>query len=158
MRYDTAGAESGFSLPEAIIATGLLAGALVSLAQMFVIAASTNRSARAGSYAVVLAQQKLEELRGRTWGFDILGAPISDLTTGAIDYVDDAGNSLGEGTPSPARAMYVRRWITEPLSTNPNTIVIQVVVMRVAAQSATARFARSNDEVHLATLKTRTPR
>ena len=46
---------------EAIVAVGLLAGALASLAQMLAMCIVTNRSARAGSDATVLAQQKIEK-------------------------------------------------------------------------------------------------
>jgi Tfp pilus assembly protein PilV len=75
------GDECGFSLLEAIIASGLMAGALAALGQMFAISVANNRSARAASYATVLAQQKMEQLRGLTWGFETLGLPISDTTS-----------------------------------------------------------------------------
>src|SRR5262245_19037260 len=73
--------EAGSSLVEAIVAVGLLASALASLAQMLGICIASNRSARAGSDATVLAQQKIEQLRGLAWGVDVSGAPISDLST-----------------------------------------------------------------------------
>jgi hypothetical protein len=119
--------ESGFSLAEAIVATGLLAGALASLAEMFAIAASRNRSARLGSYATVLALQKIEQLTSDT-----------ALTTDRgewIDYADEGGTR------------FVRRWSIEPLPTNPDTIVVRVMVT-----------ARSSEEVRLTTIRTRKPR
>jgi hypothetical protein len=156
------GGDGGSSLLETMIATGLMAGALASLGQMFAISVANNRSARAGSYATVLAQQKMEQLRGLTWGVDSLGRPVSDTTSdttspveaptggtglspspagtltansnGWVDYVDQSGNVLGGGTVLPAGAVYIRRWAIEPLPSNPaDTIVIRVLV--------TTRFA-----------------
>jgi type II secretory pathway pseudopilin PulG len=149
--------EHGFSLLEAITAIGLMAGALVALGQMFAISVANNRSTRAVSYATVLAQQKMEQLRGLTWGFDTLGQPISDTTSdtaapaetptggtglspspagtltsstdGWVDYVDQSGNALGGGTALPPGTVYIRRWAVEPLPSNPaDTIIIQVFV------------------------------
>jgi type II secretory pathway pseudopilin PulG len=166
--------ESGFSLLEAIIASGLMAGALAALGQMFAISVANNRSARAASYATVLAQQKMEQLRGLTWGFDTLGLPISDTTSntaapvetptggtglslspagtltsntdGWVDYVDQSGNALGSGTTLPPGTVYIRRWAVEPLPSSPaDTIVLHVFV--------TTRVGRG--EARLISLKTR---
>jgi type II secretory pathway pseudopilin PulG len=155
--------ECGFSLLEAIVASGLMAGALAALGQMFAISVANNRSARAASYATVLAQQKMEQLRGLTWGFDALGMPISDITSntaapvetptggtglsqspvgtlasntdGWVDYVDQAGNVLGGGTGLRPGAVYVRRWAIQPLPSNPaDTIVIHVFVMTLVGR------------------------
>ena len=152
--------ESGFSLIEVLVASGLLASALIALAQLFAISTATNLSSRNTTYAAVLAEQKLEELRALTWGFDREGLPITDTTTntavnpetptggtgltpspptalnenteGYVDYVDQFGNKVGTGgTSPPGDAIYSRRWSIMPLPTNPNnTIVIQVLVTR----------------------------
>jgi type II secretory pathway pseudopilin PulG len=151
--------ESGFSLVEVMVATGLLATALVSLAQMFVISTRSNIGSRNTTYASVLAEQKLEELRALAWGYDTQGLPLSDTTTdtsvfpetptggtglspspgsalqsntaGYVDYVDSFGNKLGTGVNPPNKAIYTRRWSITPLPTNPNnTLVIQVLVTR----------------------------
>lgn len=155
---------SGFSLAETLVATGLLATALISVAQMFAIATRSNTSARDTTYATILAEQKIEQLRALTWGFDSVGLPISDLTTdttvqpetpmggkglspspvealqensvGYVDYIDRLGNALGTAEKPPAGAMYFRRWSIEPLPTNPNnTLIIQVVVGRIKDRS-----------------------
>ena len=149
----------GFGLLEVLVATTILTVALAGLAQLFAIAARTNMSARTTTFAAVLAAQKMEELRGLTWGFDTLGQPVSDTTTdvsvvpekrgggtglrpspaGAIgrniegycDFLDRNGASLGGGAEPPSRAAYIRRWSIEPLPTNPNnTLVLQVLVTR----------------------------
>jgi type II secretory pathway pseudopilin PulG len=151
--------ERGFSLIETMVATGVMATALVGLAQMFAISVKNNQSARTGSYAVALAEQKMEQLRGLTYGFDSIGLPLTDTTTDTaaavetptggvgltaspantlttntnfyVDYIDQFGAILGSGqTPLPG-TVYIRRWSIDPLPTNPNgTIVIQVMVTR----------------------------
>jgi len=151
--------ERGFSLIEVIFATGLMATAVVALAQMFTISVQNNHNARTGSYATTLAEQKMEQLRGLTFGFDTIGLPLTDTATdtaapietptggtglspsppgtllanvdGYADYLDQFGNVLGGGSGIRARTVYIRRWSIQPLPTNPNdTIVIQVLVTR----------------------------
>jgi len=151
--------EGGFSLVETIFATGILATSVVALAQMFAISVNNNHNARTGSYAVTLAEQKMEQLRGLTYGFDGIGLPITDnatdttqptetptggtgltpspsgtmvhSTNGYVDYVDQFGNILGGGEAIRDKTVYIRRWSIEPLPTNPNnTLVIQVMVTR----------------------------
>jgi type II secretory pathway pseudopilin PulG len=151
--------DGGFSLVEVIVATSLLATALVTLAQLFAISTKTNLGSRNTTYATVLAQQKIEELRALTWGFDLQGLPISDTTSdtavspeqpnggsglapspktalnentpGYVDYVDQFGKKLGGGAQPPANTVYMRRWSIEPLPNNPNnTLIIQVLVTR----------------------------
>ncbi len=151
--------ESGFSLVETIVATGLLAGAVACLGQMFAISMAENTSARTGTFAAVLAEQKMEQLRGLTWGFDIIGLPLTDTTSnialpiqsaaggpglspspsdslrsniaGYVDYVDGFGRIIGGGATVPPETVYIRRWSVEPLPTNPNnTVILQVLVTR----------------------------
>jgi type II secretory pathway pseudopilin PulG len=151
--------EAGFSLVEVMVATGLLVTALVSLAELFVISTRSNIGSHNTTYAAVLAEQKLEELRALAWGYDTQGLPLSDTTTntalspetptggtglspspssslgsntpGYVDYVDAFGNKLGTGGTPPAKAIYTRRWSITPLPTNPNnTLVLQVLVTR----------------------------
>jgi len=158
--------EGGFSLAETMVAVGLLATALVTLAQLFGISTRGNIASRNTTYAAVLAEQKLEELRSLTWGFDGDGLPISDTTSntavnpetptggrglepspitalqentsGYVDYVDQFGNKVGTGgTTGPGDAIFTRRWSITPLPTNPNnTLIIQVLVTRNKARGA----------------------
>jgi prepilin-type N-terminal cleavage/methylation domain-containing protein len=151
--------DGGFSLIEVLVATTILTVALSALAQLFAIATNANTGAKSTTFAALLAQQKMEQLRGLTWGFDPLGLPLSDTTTnvtvvpetmtggtglspspagslgantdGYCDFLDKYGKSLGGGTTPPANTMYIRRWSVEPLPTNPNnTLVFQVLVTR----------------------------
>src|SRR5947208_2580205 len=117
--------------------------ACASLAQLFALSTQRNRGARSTGFAALLAQQKMEQLRGLAWGFDTLGLPTSDTATdtttvpesaaggtglspsptntlqhntiGYVDYLDARGQSLGGGsTIAPIDAVYVRRWMVEP--------------------------------------------
>ena len=152
-------AQAGFSLIEVVIATGILAASLVSLAQLFAVSTAANLSARNTGTAMVFAEQKIEQLRGLAYTLDSEGLPITDTTTdtteyppvatggtglspsptntlqsnetGYVDYIDHLGRQLGGGTTDLAQASYIRRWSIEPLPTNPNNvIIIQVLVTR----------------------------
>ena len=153
----------GFSLVETLVATTIMTVALASLAQLFLISTKANQSARLTTHASVLAQQKMEQLRGLMWGFDMIGLPLSDTTSnltvvpeqpaggpgltpspdgalrnnfdGYCDFLDGSGQSLGGGTVVPPNTVYVRRWSIEPLPTNPNnTLILQVMVSRWRAR------------------------
>jgi hypothetical protein len=143
-----------------LFAATVLTVALAGLAQLFAVATRANSSARATTYAAILAQQKMEQLRNLTYAFDSRGLPLTDVetditvvpelpnggtglqpspagalganTVGYVDYLDANGISLGglAAIPPPG-AVYIRRWSVEPLPLNPdNTIVLQVLVMR----------------------------
>jgi prepilin-type N-terminal cleavage/methylation domain-containing protein len=152
--------DRGFSLLEVLFATTVLTVALAGLAHLFAVATRANSSARATTYAAILAQQKMEQLRNLTYAFDSLGVPRTDFdtdismvpelpnggtglqpspagalganTVGYVDYLDANGRSLGGlQTKPPPGAVYIRRWSVEPLPINPNnTIVLQVLVTR----------------------------
>jgi type II secretory pathway pseudopilin PulG len=153
-RYAEASSEGGFSIVEVLVATTIVTVAVAALAQVIVLSTRANGGARATTYASILAQQKMEQLRGLTWGFDVLGMPTSDTTTdlttrpetaaggkglrpspgnslgsnteGYCDFVDKFGKPLGGGTTPPARTAYVRRWSIELLPADPtNTLVLQ---------------------------------
>ena len=113
-----------------------------------------------------MAEQKMEQIRSLTWGFDTAGQglPVSDTTTnlavypftssgtglnpspadsleqnvtGCFDYVNSAGVWVGTGATPPGTAAYLRRWAITPLPTNPNnTLVIQVLVTPLANEQA----------------------
>lgn len=152
--------ERGFSLVETVVAMAILATSLVGMAHMFALATSQNIAARSTTSATILAQEKIEQLRGLTWGFDQLNLPISDFASnttidppsptggtglspsfgdtlsqnvdGYVDYVGRLGQPLGGGATPPPGTAYVRRWSIEPLPTNPNnTLILQVLTFEV---------------------------
>jgi prepilin-type N-terminal cleavage/methylation domain-containing protein len=156
----------GFSLVEVLIAMGLLTAVSMGVAQLFALSTRANLIAKGATSTTSMAEQKLEQLRSLTWGFDSqgLGLPVSDTTTnlsvfppthdgsglnpspadsleqntqGFVDFVDANGAWAGTGSTPPGSAVYIRRWSIQPLPTNPNnTLVIQVLVTPVASEAA----------------------
>ena len=156
----------GFTLVEVVIAIGLLTMVSLGVAQLFAASTRANLSARTGTSTTTMAEQKMEQIRSLTWGFDTAGQglPVSDTTTnlavypftssgtglnpspadsleqnvtGCFDYVNSAGVWVGTGATPPGTAAYLRRWAITPLPTNPNnTLVIQVLVTPLANEQA----------------------
>ena len=144
----------GFSLIEVLVSLGLLTVVSLSVAQLFAVSTRANLVAKGRTSATALAEQKMEQIRSLTWGFDSegIGLPVSDTTTnlsvfppaqngtglnpspantleanvpGFFEYLDATGTWVAQ---APA-AVFVRRWAIRPLPTNPNnTLVIQVLV------------------------------
>lgn len=169
----------GFSLIEVMISMTLLTVVSLGVAQVFAVSTRANYVARGQTSTTTLAEQKLEQLRGLTWGFDMdgQGLPLSDTTTnlavypptasgsglnpspadsldqntaGYVDYLDANGTWVGTGpTPTPT-AMYIRRWSIRPLPTNPNnTLVFQVLVTPAATEAG--RPATADPRTRMAT-------
>jgi prepilin-type N-terminal cleavage/methylation domain-containing protein len=177
--------QSGFSLAEVLVAIVILVTGVIALAQLFIISTSANRVARVTTLAMVLAGQKMEQLRGLTWGFDVLGLPLSDTTSdistvpvtssgaglspspagslaqnmaGYVDYLDENGQWVGSGAQVPRGTVYIRRWSIEPLPTNPNnTLILQVLVTRLLnrGNAGHGSVARLPEEARLVSVKTR---
>lgn len=137
---------------------GLLTAVSLGVAQLFAVSARANFTAKGQTSTTSLAEQKLEQLRGLTWGYDTegQGLPVSDTTTnlavdphtatgaglnpspanalnenttGYVDFLDAHGTYVGTGTLVPGTAAFIRRWSIQPLPTNPNnTLILQVLV------------------------------
>jgi hypothetical protein len=94
---------------ETLVAVSLMATAIVTLAQLFALSTRTNVSSHYTTYAAVLAEQKMEELRALSWGFDTQGLPVSDTSTnttvtpeqstGGTGLKPSAASALAEDTP-----------------------------------------------------------
>ena len=139
---------AGFSLVEAVVAIGLVATTLVMFGHMCALSVANNISARAGTYAQILAEQKIEQLRSLAWG----------LGTDGYDYLDETGRAIGNGTLTPPiGTAYARRWSIEPLAANPdNALVIVVVVTRhVSADGRARSIVRLGDDARLITVRAR---
>ena len=156
----------GFSLIEVVVAMAILTVVSLGVAQLFAASTRVNLIARGQTSTTMLAEQKIEQIRSLTWGFDSSGEglPVSDTTsnltiyptdqtgngmnptpadslelntTGCVDFLDANGAWVGTGGTPPATAMYIRRWSIQPLPTNPNnTLVIQVLVTPTANEAA----------------------
>ena len=167
----------GFSLIEVVVAMGLLTMVSLGVAQLFAASTRVNIIARSQTSTTMLAEQKMEQIRSLTWGFDTNGEglPVSDTTsdltaypstqngsglnpspadslernsTGFVDFVDAGGAWVGTGNTPPGTAVYIRRWSIQPLPTNPNnTLVIQVLVTPITNEMS--RLATSNPRVRM---------
>jgi prepilin-type N-terminal cleavage/methylation domain-containing protein len=155
----------GFSLVEVLVSMGLLTAVSLGVAQIFALTTHANFVARGQTSTTAMAEQRLEQLRALTWGFDLQGQglPLSDTTTdlsvtpptatggglnpspstsleentpGYVDFLDADGTWVGTGITPPGSARYIRRWSIQPLPTNPNnTLVLQVLVTPVASEA-----------------------
>jgi type IV pilus modification protein PilV len=158
----------GFSLIEVLVATLILMFGVLSVAQLFTLAIRSNMSSKYTSFTSVLAEQKMEQLRSLTYGFDSLGLPLTDTTTntavspqqptggaglspspadalkknsvGYCDFLDRAGNLLDANgaTVAPNNTVYVRRWSIQPLPTNPNNTIVIQVLVTARKNRGTA--------------------
>lgn len=161
--------DAGFSLIEALVAMLIIAPAMIGAAGLVTIAARSVRDARMESTAVVLASQKLEQLRTLEWNADDLGrggSPSSDRTTdltrdpavgggsglsaspagalannvaGFVDYLDAAGAWVGTGLVPPRRAVFIRRWAVRPLPADPADTLVLQVLVTSVMRDASVR-------------------
>lgn len=169
----------GFSLLEVLVASAVLTVAVVGLVPLLIVSTTANTNARTTTFAVALAQQKMEQLRALAWSIDANGAAVSDTTTdltttperagsgvglnaspaGALDrdtsgYVDFL-NAAGAVVPADPQASpaFIRRWSISPLQSNPaNTLILQV---RVVPGRAVPSVRRLPGEARLTSVKTR---
>src|SRR5688500_16843636 len=152
---------------------GLLTTVSLGVAQLFALSTRANYVARGQTSTTAMAEQKMEQLRALTWGFDTAGQglPVSDTSTnlavdpptatggglnpspsdsleqntpGYVDFLDAHGGVVGTGSTAPGAAAYIRRWAIRPLPTNPNnTLVLQVLVTPVSNEGSRAESAGS---------------
>lgn len=165
-RYSSSSQATGFSLVEVLIAMGLLTAVSLGVAQLFALSGRATFVARGQTSTTALAEQKMEQLRALTWGFDTdgQGLPLSDTSTdlavdpasangaglnpspsnslevntpGYVDFLDAHGTYVGTGATAPGSAAFIRRWAVRPLPTNPNnTLVLQVLVTPVSNEGS----------------------
>ena len=144
--------ERGTTLVEAIIAIGILAGAVVVLAGLSSVAVRTSALARERSIATLLALQKIEDvcLSAATSSPSPANAWAVD-TPGHIEYLDQYGN-LVAGT---AGRVYVRRWSVTPLPSDANLLAIQVAVAPCRTPPGAVRCGDAGARVRLASVRSR---
>lgn len=174
-------ADGGFTLIEVLTAVAILTLSVLGLVQAFTGTARATALARRMTVTSTVAAQKLEQLRGLAWGYDMAGLPLSDRqadttvvpelpsggrglaaspsgalhanAAGYCDFLDAHGRSLGGGTAPPPAAVYVRRWSIQPLPADPaDTLVLQV---RVLSREAASLGAEDPGVVTLTTIRTR---
>jgi prepilin-type N-terminal cleavage/methylation domain-containing protein len=156
----------GFTLIELLFALMVTTVALVAVAQLAAIATQANRGAISSTMMVVLAAQKVEQLRSLAWTFDAAGLALSDTSTdtttssvsssgrglsvsgntlsanseGFCDFLDERGRPRGRGAMPPEGTAFVRRWSIDALPFSNDTILIQVVVAQPGQPFAGVRL------------------
>jgi Tfp pilus assembly protein PilV len=137
--------EQGSSLVEALVAAVILSTGVAAMAQLLAVATATNQASRQSTVAMIVAAQKLEELR--TLPLQLLQpSPPSSLQQNTAGYVDRFG-------------IYTRRWSIEPISTDPDSaVIIQVLVIATSSESSTVASGarRFRGEARVVTGKART--
>jgi Tfp pilus assembly protein PilV len=93
--------EAGFSLVEVLVAAGILATALVSIAALFPRAVEVNLAARTRVHATILAVQKIEELRASVSSSDAVAGSGEDRVAWSGETAEGSG---------PGVSAFVRRW------------------------------------------------
>jgi len=111
---------AGFTLIEVLVACTLLTVAIAGVAQLFAATTMANATARATTYATVLAVEKMEQLRALPFDDPALAiSPADALRADADGYFD---------VPS---AGYRRRWSIAALPGHPaDSVTVSVAVMR----------------------------
>ena len=127
--------QRGFSLIETLIATSLLAGAVVTLAQFVAAGVQSGAAARARGAATVVAEQKMEQLHALPWAGILAVPPVS------TDYLDASGEEQCPGANAPCgEAMYVREWSVSPAPFSTGVMMIEVDVSLVGKGHGSARL------------------
>jgi prepilin-type N-terminal cleavage/methylation domain-containing protein len=129
--------DRGFTLVETIIAIGLLAGAVASLAQLVAFCTSTYAAAYHRTKSAWLTQQKIEQLRSD---------PALDATPRTVEYLDPDGTVVCRGELTCPRAVYLREWSVKPSATAAAAVFVHV---------STRRVRDGSGDVHLVTVRPR---
>lgn len=100
---------SGVSLVETLVALGVLALGVLSVLQLFTVSGVVLERARLSTISVILAAQKIEELRA--------AGGVAGVSDG-VDFVDAAGRVRT------GRGLFAREWSTRPLPAAPDRLVL----------------------------------
>jgi type II secretory pathway pseudopilin PulG len=128
----------GFALIEALIAALLVAIAVAGLSHLVTVGLTQSLRTQQSAAALLLAQAKLEDLRGLTWHFNIDGTRASSAALAASPPDTLSQNIAGwverldrAGAPGAADTLthYWRRWAITPIdAADPDTLLLQVCV------------------------------
>jgi len=146
--------DCGSSLVEVIIAASILAAGVLSMAHLFTVAAASNVAARSRTVAMILAGQKVEQLRALEWVDTSPGGTLAQNTSGFVDHLSAGGAVVGLGVQPPPQAVYTRRWSIDRIASS-GAFILQV---RVLAKGNTGDVGATNGSARRAqvvTVKTR---
>ena len=116
----------GFSLVETLIATTLMAGALVLLAQCVGAAAQSGAAARTRALAALMAAQKMEQMRVMSWD------AIASVAAPATEFLDASGQRRCPDADVPCGdAVFVRKWSAARAPFSAGLLIVEVDVRPV---------------------------
>jgi prepilin-type N-terminal cleavage/methylation domain-containing protein len=170
---------AGFTLVEVLVALSLLACAALGMADLVLRSVNAVYAARQQTIATTLAIDRMEQLRGLSWGLGdaVVPGPLSDTTTGFatsrpapggtglqpsppsaadvntagfMDTADSQGRWMSGGAVVPAGAGFVRRWGVSTLAGTADSLVLQVTVAGTGTSPTASRL------VKLVAIKSRT--
>ena len=172
----------GFTLIEVLVAMAVLSAATLGGVHLLAFATRGMHVARMQGVAAVAASSRLDQLRSLQFEFDQAGQRLTDVSTdltvdppapggsgltssgpgsldanvsGFVDYLDEAGRWVGNGTTAPRAAVFVRRWAIESPGP-PDLLVLQVLVRPLANGRLAGR--RQPGDARMATARARVRR
>lgn len=114
-------------LIEVVIAVGLLVTIAAGVVHLFAMSARSMVRARHRTSSLILAVDKLEQLRA--------GVPVPTATTGPLqprgeqtEYLDADGRLVGRGRTPPSGSRYARVWSVGRLPRVGSVVVVRVTV------------------------------
>lgn len=144
--------ERGTTLVEAIVAIGLLAGAVVMLAGLSSVAVRGAALARERSLAAVLAVQKMEALcRDVRSAATSPGNALVTDSPGFIEYLD----ARGEVAAGRSGIVFVRRWSVVPVDADAGLLAVQVDVSHCRGAAESGRCWDATAHVRFASVRSR---
>lgn len=118
--------EAGASLVEALVAVGLIAGALVGVADLAARSVRSMSVARDRSVGALMAAQKIEQLLAQpSRPADSPAGSLEADTPGFVEHLDARGRVAGQD-PDCEGTVYVRRWSVAPLARDARVAVLHV--------------------------------
>jgi hypothetical protein len=145
----------GTSLIEAVIAIGLLTGAVLALASLASLSIRADARARERTLAALLAAQKLESLAVAPQSLPL--SPSDSLLTdapGFVDLLDAAGRKPDEA----AGVVFVRRWSVTPFDGDAGLLVLSVDVAPCRRRVSQPGCGDPEARVRLTTVRSRAVR
>ena len=164
-------ASDGFGLLEALVSASLIIVVATGVAQLTSVIIDAMRAAGDDTTALLLAVQKMEQLRSLPWRFDASGTRrVSDLATdltrdppgsggvglatsprgsldhsvsGYVDYHDRRGRWVGTGTSQPAGTSFVRRWSVQASPLVPSDLLVFDVAVLPVRMAALAGWTET---------------
>lgn len=142
----------GTSLIEAVIAIGLLTGAVLLLASLASLAVRADARARERTLAAFLAAQKLESLAVAPQSLPLSPAgTLLEDAPGFADMVDATGRTADQA----GGAVFVRRWSVTTLDGDASLLILSVDVAPCRRRSAQGACGDPDARVRLTTVRSR---